>query len=105
MIREPLLRNNYFKSLVSDQNTKQPSKDNLCLFRALAVHLLGTTSLETSTSKIFNKILEKLGCDSKQFHGVLIDNLSVVEDLTEKNILSTISTLKYRQLRYSINST
>ena len=59
--------------------------DNLCLLRALAVHLGGTTNLETSTYKIFNDFTEKLGCDPKHFHGVSVDNLSIVEDVTEKN--------------------
>ena len=54
MIPEPLLRNNHVNCLISDQDTKQPYNDNLCLFRALALRLHGTTSLETSTSEIFN---------------------------------------------------
>ena len=53
---------------------------------ALAVHLHGTTSLETSTSKIFNDFLEKSGCEPKQFRGVSMDNLPIVEDVVEKNI-------------------
>ena len=68
---------------ISDQNTKQPYTDNLCLFRALAVHLHGRTSLETSTPKIPN---EKSGCDSEQFHGVSMDSLPIVENVVEKNI-------------------
>ena len=80
VIPEPLLRNNHGNCLISNQDTKQPYNDNLCLFRALAVHLHGTTGLETSTSKIFNDFLEKSGCDPKQFRGVSMDNLPVVED-------------------------
>ena len=72
--------------MVSDQNTKHPYNENLCFFRALAVHLHGTTNLETSTSKIFNDILEKSGCDPKQFRGVSMDDLPVVEEVVEKNI-------------------
>ena len=86
VISEHLLMNNHVNCLVSDRNTKQPYNDNLCLFRALAVHLHGTTSFETSTSKTFNDFLEKLGCDRKQFRGVLMDNLLIVEDVLEKNI-------------------
>ena len=58
----------------------------MCLFRALAVHLHGTTRLETSTSKIFNDFLEESGCDPKQFRGVSMDNLPIVEVVVEKNI-------------------
>ena len=57
-----------------------------CLFRALAVHLHGTTNRETSTSVIFNAFLEKSGCDPKQFFGVSMDDLPKVEDVVEKNI-------------------
>ena len=54
LIPEPLLRNNHVNCLISNQDKKkQPYNDNLCLFRALAVHLHGTTGLETSTLKIF----------------------------------------------------
>ena len=59
VILEPVLRKNHVTYLVSDQNTKQPYNDNLCLFRALAVHLPGTTSLETATSMIFIVFLKK----------------------------------------------
>ena len=87
VILKPLLRNNHVNCLVSNQNTKQPYNDKLCLFRALAVHPNGTTNLETSTSKIFNDFLEKSGCDPGQFRGVSTDNLPTVEDVVEKNNL------------------
>ena len=86
VIPEPLMRNNHVNCLVSDRDTKQPYNDNLRLFRALAVHLHGTTSLETSTSKNFNDFLEKSGCAPKHFRGVSMDNLPIVEDVVEKNI-------------------
>ena len=68
------------------KNTKQPYNDNLCLFRALAVHLHGITNLEIYTSNIFNEFLEKSGCDPKQFRGVSMDNLPIVEDVVGKII-------------------
>ena len=58
----------------------------VCLFRALAVNLHGTTSLETSSPIFFNDFLEKSGCDRKQLRRVWIDNLPIVEDVVEKNI-------------------
>ena len=93
LIPEPFLRTNHVICLVSVQNTKKPYNDNLCLFRALAVHLHGTNSLETSTSKIFNVFLEKSGRDPKQCRGVSMDNLPIVEDVVGKASLSTISIL------------
>ena len=82
VIPEPLLRNNHVNCLISNQDTKQPYNDNLCLFRALAVHLHGTTGLETSTSKIFNDFLEKSGCDPKQFRELKSEELKPTETIT-----------------------
>ena len=72
------------------------------MFRALAVHLHGTTSLETSTFMIPNAFLEKLGCYPKQFHGVSMDNLAINENVLEKNIFiydidieNTVKLLRY----------
>ena len=84
VIPDPLLRNWQVNCLISDAHTQQPNNDNLCLFRALAVRLHGTTNLETSTLKIFIDFLEKSGCDPKQFRGVSIDNLPIDEDVVEK---------------------
>ena len=63
---EPILRNHQVNCLISDHKTKQPYNDNLSLFRALAAHLYGEKSLETTTSKIFNSFPEKSGFDPKQ---------------------------------------
>ena len=83
VITEPLQRSNQVNCLVSNQDTKHPYNNILCLFRALAVHLHGTTSLETSTSKTFNDFLEKSGYDPKPFRGVLRDILPLVRDVVE----------------------
>ena len=85
VIPDPLLRNHQGNCLISDAHTQQSYNDHLCLFRALATHLHGTTNLETSTSMIFIAFLEKTGCDPKQFRRVSMDNLIIVEDVVEKN--------------------
>ena len=54
-------------------------------FRALAVHSLGTTNLESSTAKTFKDLLEKLGCDPKQFCGFSMYILRILEDVVDKN--------------------
>ena len=85
VISEPLLRNHQVNCLIPESR-KQPYNDNLCLFRALAVQLHGTTNLETSIYRIVGGFLEKLSSNPKQFRGILIDNLPIVEDVVEKNI-------------------
>ena len=41
ILPEPLLRNGTINCLTFEKNTRQPYNDNLCLFRALALHLHG----------------------------------------------------------------
>ena len=55
---EPLLKNCNDNCLNFERNTRQPYNDNLCLFRALAVHLYGNEKLEVETSKFFNIFLK-----------------------------------------------
>ena len=71
ILPEPLLKNHNVNCLTFERNTSQPYNDNLCLFRALALHLHGNEKLEEETSKIFNVFLnnseEK---DPSNFQGV-----------------------------------
>ena len=46
VLPEPLMRNCNVNRLTSERNTLQPYNDNLCLFRALALHLHGNKKLE-----------------------------------------------------------
>ena len=55
VLPEPLLRNGTINCLTFEENTRQPYNDNLCLFRALALHTQGNQQLEEEeTSKLFN---------------------------------------------------
>ena len=51
VLPESLLRNPSIYCLTFERNTRQPYKDNPCLFRALALHLHGNERLEEETSK------------------------------------------------------
>ena len=44
-------------ALLTNRTSKKPYKDNLCLFRALALQLHGNESLKEQTSNIFNLLL------------------------------------------------
>ena len=61
VLPEPLLKNQNVNCPTYEQNTKKPYKDNLCLLRALALHLHGNERLEEETSKIFNLFLNNCG--------------------------------------------
>ena len=50
VLPEPLLRNGTTNCLTFEENTRQTYNDNLCLFRALALHLRGNQRLEEEIS-------------------------------------------------------
>ena len=88
VLPEFLFRNRTINCLTFEENTKQPNNDNLCLFRALALHLHGTPRLEEETSnffKLFINIMDELS--PNQFQGVHMNDIPTVEDLLTLNIL------------------
>ena len=88
VVSEPLLKNHTINCLTFEENTRQPYDDNLCLFRALALHLHGNQRLEDKTSKLFNLFINKmdeLSCN--QFQGVHMNNIPTVENLLTLNKL------------------
>ena len=88
VLPESLLKNQTVNCLTYEQNTKKPYKDNLCLFRALALHLHGNDKiLEEKPSKIFNLFLININNpDPSMFQGVCMDDIPSVEDIIRINI-------------------
>ena len=87
VLPEPLLRNPNVNCLTFEKNTVQPYNDNLCLFRALALHLHGNEKLEEETSKIFNLFLNNSEeGDVSKFQGVHLNDIPKVENLLQLNI-------------------
>ena len=84
VLPEPLLRHKQVNCLLSDKD-KQPYKDHLCLFRALTMYLHGHSNLDAHTSQLFTEFISKSGYNTKNFCGVSIDDLPVVEGLVERN--------------------
>ena len=85
---EPRLKNHTINCLTYDENTRQPYNGNLCLFRALALHLHGTQQLEEETSELFSLFTNKMdGLSPNQVQRVHMNDISVVEDLLTLNIL------------------
>ena len=88
VLPEPLLKNHTINCLTYEENTRQPYNDNLCLFRAPALHLHGTQRLEEETSKIFNLFINKMdGLSADQFQVVHMNDIPTVEDLLTLNIV------------------
>ena len=82
VLPEPLLKNHTINCLTFEENTRQPYNDNLCLFRALSLHLRRNQRLEEVTCKFFNSILNKMhGLSPNQFKGVHLNDTPIVENL------------------------
>ena len=88
VLPEPLLKNHTINCLTFEENTRQPYTDNLCLFRAPALHLHVKQQLEEETSKFFNLIINKMdGLSADHFQGVHMNDIPFVEDLLTLNIV------------------
>ena len=88
VLPEPLLKNHTINCLTFEENTRQSYNDNLCLFRAHALHMHGNQRLEEETSKLFNLFINKLdGMNPNQFQGVHKNGIATAEDLLTLNIL------------------
>ena len=86
LLLEPPLRKCSVNCLTFERNTSQPYNDNLCLFRAVALHLFGNERLEEETAKIFKLILNNWGeGDPSKFQGVHMTDISKVEELLQLN--------------------
>ena len=86
VLPEPLLRNCNVNCLTFERKRRQPYNDNLCLFRALALHL-HLTKNEEETSKNFNLFPKQLWLNNpSKFQGVHMKDIPKVEDLLQLNI-------------------
>ena len=87
VLPEPLLKNQNVNCLTFERNIRKPYNDNLCLFRAVALHLFGNDRFEEETSKIFNLFLNNCGeADQSKFQGVHMIDILKVEELLQLNI-------------------
>ena len=87
VLPEPVLKNHNVNCHNFERKTRQPYNDNLCLFRALALHLHGNKKLEEETSKIFNLFLNNSEEEVvSKFQGVHLNDIPKVEDFLQLNI-------------------
>ena len=88
VLPEPLLKDLTTNCLMFEEKLRQPYNHNLCIFRALALHLLGNQQLQEETSKIFNSFINKMdGLSPNQLKGVPTNDIPILEDLLTLNIL------------------
>ena len=84
VLPENLPRNNQVNCLLSDKD-KQLYIDRLSIFRALTMYLHGHSYLDALTTQLFTEFLSKSGYDWKNFRGVPIDDLPLVEKIVQCN--------------------
>ena len=87
VLPEPPLKNQIFNCVTFEKSTTKPYNDNLCLFRAVALHLFGNERLEEKTSKIFKLFLNNCGeGDPSKFQGVHMTDILKVQEMLQRNI-------------------
>ncbi|XP_072031519.1 uncharacterized protein [Amphiura filiformis] len=80
-----ILQNRAVVSLMINNNTKKPYKDNLCLFRCMALYKgYHQYVLEKQTKALFKEYSKQ---SSQDFKGIKIDQLHEVEDVFGVNIM------------------
>ena len=87
VLPEPLLKNHNVNCLTFQRITRQPYNDNLCLFRALALHLHGNAKRQEETSEISNLFLNySEEGDLSKFQGGRVKDTPKVENLLQLKI-------------------
>ena len=85
--------------LTFEKNTRKPYIDNLYLFRAVALHLLGNERLEEETSKIFNLLPNNCGeGDPSKFQGVHMTDIPKMKEMLQLKIFVYDSDFVDREL-------
>ena len=91
VLPETLLKDQNVNCLTFEKNTRKPYNHNLCLFRAVALHLFGNERLEEETSKIFNLFLNNCGeADPSKFQGVHMTDIPKIEEMLQLNFFYDI---------------
>ena len=81
------MNNHNVNCLTFERNTSQPYNDDLCLFRALALHLHSNKKLEEETSKIFKLFLNNSEeRDPSKFQSAHMTDILKVEEMLQLNI-------------------
>ena len=87
VLPKPLLKNQNVNSFTFERITRQPYNDNLCLFRALAIHLHGNEKLEEETSTFFNlRLKNNEERNVSKFQSVHFNGIAKVEYLLQLKI-------------------
>ena len=88
VLPEPLFKNHTINCLTFEENTRQPYNDNLCLFRAPALHFHKNQRLGEETLKLFKLFINKIdGLIADQLQRVHMNDIPTVENLLTLHLL------------------
>ena len=76
----------FIHSHVFNSSNDRANNDNLCLFRGMARHY-EAANLEAKTSEIFSQYLTARSLDARNFRGVRLSDIHMVEDIFTLNIV------------------
>ena len=82
VLPEPLLKNHSVNCLLSNKD-KEPYKDHLCFFSALAMYMNGHTDVDSQNFRYFTEFISKSGYDPKNFD---IQECEYVRELARRSI-------------------
>ena len=85
LIPSALVKNPIVKCFLSD-GEKKADHDNLCMFRALAYELHGSSELQQNTLELMQMFLSATRRDGETFPGIHEDDLPVLEAPVDRNI-------------------
>ena len=85
VLPEPLLRHTQVNCLLSIKD-KEPHRDHLCLYCALALYMNGHNDLDSHTSRYSTEIVSKSGYGPRSSRRVSVEDLPVVEEIVQRNI-------------------
>ena len=81
----PPVKESEVNCLVSNGHN-ETCNDNLCLFRAIAIHLFGSVDVELHATEIFHNFITASGCQPESFTGVSFDQIPIIEELIKQNV-------------------
>ena len=79
------MQTKYIVNCLLSNKEKEPYKDHLS-FSEFVMYMNGHNNLDSRTSRCLIELTTKSGYDPKNFRGVFIEDLPVVEETVQKNL-------------------
>ena len=80
-----LVKNRHIMCLLTDFD-KKPYHDNLCMFRAIAYEINGSSNLAQDTMRLVSSFVSKTNQTMDNFLGVFNEQIPIIEEIVKTNI-------------------